>query len=414
VSDSPLQYPDFNKVWLGNFVSRIGSEMTFGVAIPFQVYLLSNKDPNALGLIGLARGVPIILMALAGGAIADAFDRRKLLMVTQLVFFALSALLAVAAWQGFTSLPLLYGVTAAGGVLVAVDLPARQALLPNLVPPPAFPRAVSLNATLFQLAAVVGPALGGLVLGQFGERGPEWIYRIDATTFLVLFLAIAWVDYRPLAKPPAPSIRAVFDGVRFVWAQPTLWSTMTLDFLATFFAGAMFLMPIFALDILGGSKRDMGYLMAAPAVGAAVTALVMSFRSAPRWQGAAILGGVAIYGVTSAAMGCATVVWFAFLMLALSGAGDAVSMVVRNTLRQELTPDALRARMVSFNMIFFVGGPLLGEYEAGLVAKYWDVRTSIVSGGIACVLCALIYIVRYPWLWRYERVATPKPLVASS
>ncbi len=414
MSDSPLQYPDFNKVWIGNFVSRIGSEMTFGVAIPFQVYLLSNKDPNALGLIGLARGVPIILMALAGGAIADAFDRRKLLMATQLAFFALSGLLAVAAWQGFTSLALLYGVTAAGGILVAVDLPARQSLLPNLVPPEAFPRAVSLNATLFQLAAVVGPALGGLVLAQFGARGPEWIYRIDATTFLILFFAIAWIDYRPLTKPPAPSVRAVFDGVRFVWAQPTLWSTMTLDFLATFFAGAMLLMPIFTLDILSGTKTDLGYLMAAPAVGAAVTALYMSFRSPPRWQGAAILGGVAIYGVTSAAMGYATGVPFAFLMLAIAGAGDAVSMVVRNTLRQELTPDALRARMVSFNMIFFVGGPLLGEYEAGLVAKYWDVRTSIVSGGIACVLCALIYIVRYPWLWRYERVSTPRPLAASS
>jgi MFS family permease len=408
--DSPLRYPDFNKVWLGNFVSRIGTEMSFGVAVPYQVYVLSNKAPYALGTIGLARGIPIILMALAGGAIADAFDRRRLLMATQLAFFALSALLAVAAGQGSTSLPLLYGVTALGGILVALDLPARQSLLPNLVPPEAFPRAVSLNATLFQLAAVLGPALGGIVLAK---AGPEWVYRVDATTFLILFVAIAWVEYRPLVKPPAPTIAAVFDGVRFVWAHPALWSTMTLDFLATFFAGAMLLMPIFTFDILGGDKTDLGNLLAAPAIGAAVTAFAMSFLRPPRWQGAAILGGVAIYGVASAAMGCATRLSFAFVMLALAGAGDAVSMVIRNTLRQELTPDALRARMVSFNMIFFVGGPLLGEYEAGLIAKYWGVRTSIVSGGIACVLCALIYIVRYPWLWRYERV-TPRPLAASS
>jgi MFS family permease len=401
---SPLRNPDFLKIWLGNFVSRIGSEMTFSVAIPFQVYLYAKKDPDALGKIGLARGLPIMLTALVGGVVADSFDRRRLLMATQVLLGALSALLAVATWQGFTSLPLLYGVTALGGVLVAVDLPARQSLLPNLVPAEAFPKAVSLNAATFQLAAVVGPAVGGLLL----RFGPAWIYAADAATFLVLLGSVALLRHRQLEKRPAPSVKAIAEGVRFVWSaggdRPVLWATMTLDFLATFFAGAMLLMPIFVFDILGGDKTDLGILLAAPALGAAATALVLWRLDTPRWQGAAILGGVVVYGVTSAALGVAHGMVLAFVALALSGAGDAVSMVVRNTLRQELTPDQLRARMVAFNMIFFVGGPLLGEYEAGVVAKLYDVRTSIVSGGIACVIVAFLYAIRWPWLLRYERV----------
>ncbi len=406
-STSPLAYGDFNKVWIGNFVSRIGSEMTFSIAVPYQVYELTQKDPDALGKIGLARGVPIILTALIGGVIADAFDRRKLLLFTQLAFFALTAVLAWAAWNGTTTVALLYGVTVAGGVLVALDLPARQALLPNLVPPEAFPRAVSLNAAAFQSAALIGPFLGGRVLDWGGNHGPAWIYGIDAATFLILFVGISLVKYRRAKEGPGLSFGGTFEGVKFVYNQPALWATATLDFLATFFAGAMLLMSIFVFDILHGSKADYGDILMAPAIGAALVAIVMSYRPAPRWQGASILIGVVIYGVASALMGLSTNKWVAFALLAIAGAGDSVSMVVRNTLRQELTPDHLRARMVSFNMIFFVGGPLLGEYEAGLVAKHWDVRVSIVSGGIACVLCAALYAIRYPWLAKYERQVAP-------
>ncbi len=421
MSRSAVAYPDFLKVWLGTFVSRIGTEMTFGIAIPYEVFKLSKGDALALGFIGLARGVPIILSALAGGYLADAFDRRRLLMMTQVLFCALSTLLAFAAFGGFTSVPLLYGVTVLGGVLVAIDLPARQALLPNLVSPEAFPQAVSLNATTFQLAAVLGPALGGLILGW---KGTPTIYAIDAATFLVLFAGIALVRYRRPETAPRASIEGVLDGVRFVWKQPVLWSTMTLDFLATFLAGCMFLMPKFVFESLDSgsfvvpvldkhltNEQALGVILAAPALGAALTAAFLSRLPPIKKQGIAILAGVAIYGVTSAAFGVATNLWIAFVLLALSGAGDAVSMIVRNTLRQELTPDALRARMVSFNMIFFVGGPLLGEYEAGVVARIkgdpGGVPFSIVLGGVLCVVIAVLYAVRYPWLARYERQESP-------
>lgn len=412
-NSSPFAYPDFWKVWIGNFVSRIGSEMTFAIAVPYQVYQLTAEAdrPEALGTIGLARAIPIILTALVGGVIADAFDRRRLLMMTQLVFMALASLLAYCAFQGSTTVSLLYAVTLAGGVLVALDLPARQALLPNLIPPEAFPRAVSLNAAAFQLAAVFGPALGGVVLAW---KGPSVIYAIDAVTFLALFLGIALVRYRRTVEGPKLSLEGVFEGVKFVYNERALWATMTLDFLATFFAGAMLLMSIFVFDILKGDKHDYGYMLMAPAIGAAAVAIVMSYVKPPRWQGAAILGGVVVYGVASALMGWSNNFWVAFVLLAVAGAGDSISMIVRNTLRQELTPDQLRARMVSFNMIFFVGGPLLGEYEAGKVAHYFPpvgtgVRISIISGGIACVICAVLYAIRYPWLLRYERV-TPRPL----
>jgi MFS family permease len=399
--DSPLASRDFVSWWLGNFVSLIGTQMTW-VAIPYQVYVLTGK-PLALGTIGLARGVPLILMALVGGVIADVIDRRRLLIATQSLYLCLSALLAYAAYRGLTTVPLLYGVSIAGGALLALDLPARQALMPNLVPKEAFPHAVSYNAFTFQFAAVLGPALGGLIIGAVAPRAEElgllapdaarlaqlraawWVYAIDAATFLAVLIALVTLRWR--RDKEAPVVRAswktAFEGPRFVWSQPVLWLTMTLDFLATFFAGAMLLMPVFAAEVFNASGRTLGLtlglLLAAPAVGAALAALVTTRLPPIRAQGAAVLLGVAAYGVTTAVFGATASFPLALGMLALTGAADSVSMVVRNTLRQELTPDSMRGRMVAFNMIFFVGGPLLGEFEAGAVAELLTEAAGAIS-----------------------------------
>jgi MFS family permease len=423
--DNPLASRDFVSWWLGNFVSLIGTQMTW-VAVPYQVYVLTGNS-FALGSIGLARGLPLIVMALLGGVIADVIDRRRLLIATQSIYLCLSALLAYAAYRGFTSVPLLYGVSVAGGALLALDLPARQALMPNLVPKEAFPHAVSYNAFSFQFAAVLGPALGGYVLWLAGPskealaqlapeaarlaqlRAASWVYAVDATTFLAVILALVTLRWRRDKDAPVlrASLATALEGPRFVWSQPILWLTMTLDFLATFFAGAMLLMPVFAVEVFHGTPETLGLLLAAPAAGAALAALVTTRLPPIRAQGAAVLLGVAAYGITTAVFGATASFPLALFMLALSGAADSVSMVVRNTLRQELTPDAMRGRMVAFNMIFFVGGPLLGEFEAGAVAALFGkpdgARLSVITGGVACVVCAILYVLLAPRLWRYVR-----------
>ena len=401
-SPFPLAYRDFRIYWAGYFVSFLGSQMT-PVAIQWQVYLLTGKDPFALGAIGLAKAVPMILMALVGGVVADAVDRRRLLLVTQSIYLLLSLVLAGAARWGVTHVGLLYGVMGLTGALMALDLPARQALVPNLVPREVLPRALSVNITSMTLAQIAGPALGGVLLGH---GGPAFVYAIDAATFLVFLTALASVRYRrDEAKKPLvrPTIGAAVEGIRFLRGQPILWATMWIDFLATFFAGCMHLMPIFANDVFRVGETGLGVLLAAPALGAFVTSGWFAFHDPPRRQGLAVLVSVAVFGLASAAFGATGSFPLAIALLALSGAADSVSMVVRNTLRQELTPDEMRGRMVSVNMIFFAGGPQLGEAEAGFVAKHWSPRGSVVSGGLACALVALAYAVLRPDVRGYVR-----------
>jgi MFS family permease len=379
--------------------------MTSSVAIPWQIYLLSNKNAHALGAIGLAKALPLIGMAVFGGLVADTFDRRRLLLATQTCLLAISTVLAVAAATGHTTEALLYATSAASGLVTAVDLPARQALVPNLVPRAVLSRALSLNNVSFQLAHILGPGLGGIALAAFGA---PWVYAIDATTFLAFIAGIGLVAYRPDEKKPRarPGIAAIVEGIRFIASQPILSSTMILDFLATFFAESMYLMPIFANDILGqgGGEKRLGFLQAAPATGALVTALFLVYRSIPRRAGAAVIGAVAVFGLAWAGFGCTTSFPLALALLAVAGASDTLSAVVRQTLRQELTPDEIRGRMTSLNMIFFVGGPLLGEYESGVVAHYFkSAPIAVQSGGIACVLVAVIFAFGARALRTYDR-----------
>jgi MFS family permease len=400
-ADNPLAHRGFVLWWIGHFISVVGTQMTW-VAIPYQVYELSAKDPLAMGAVGLARAIPMVLMAIAGGVIADVVDRRRLLFVTQSGLLAIAATLAAVTASGVASVPLLYALVGLSGLFVAVDLPARGALLPSLVPREALPRALTLNAWTYQVACLVGPTLAGVVLGFGGARA---VYVLDAFSFGAVLIALVALPPAAPRETPAvtPGLRAALEGIRFVWNQRVIRVTMVLDFLETLFADAKFLMPIFARDLLGGTERTLGLLLAAPPAGAALTAFVLAWLPAPRRQGALVVGGVALYGVATVGFGLAESLPFALAMLAITGAADTVSMVVRNTIRQELTPDEMRARMLSVNMVFFVGGPLIGEFEAGVVARVFSPRAAVVSGGAACVISALACLALAPWLWRYER-----------
>jgi MFS family permease len=373
------------------------------VAINWHVYLLT-KSAFALGLVGLFRGVPIILCSLAGGVIADAIDRKKLMIVTQTVMLVVAAVLTAITLGGLESVWPIYGLSALGAAAQAFDTPARQAFMPTLVPEEDFPNAVSLGIIVFNVAIILGPAIAGFILA---ETGPAIIYGINALSFMAIIGAI--IAMRTSGKPDlqrgrrdALSFGALKEGLRFVWHTPIIVQTMTLDFAATFFGSATLLLPIFAQERLHVGARGYGFLAAAPAVGSVLTALVLARMGTLRRQGRLVVASVAVFGVATAAFGVSTVYWISLLMLATLGAADTVSTVLRQTIRQLVTPNHLRGRMTSINMMFFMGGPQLGELEAGTVAAVIGAPLSVVVGGMGALICAALAAVKSKSLMEFE------------
>ncbi|HSN91620.1 MAG TPA: MFS transporter [Anaeromyxobacteraceae bacterium] len=395
-----LRSRDFRNLLFGQLVSTTGTQMQH-VAIVWQLYLFT-RSPLALGLLGFFRIAPVIAFALGGGVLADAFDRRRLMLVTQSVLAAVSATLALATHLGLASPTLLYALVAVAATAIAFDNPARQALIPLLVPAEHLSRALSMGFTGWQVANIGGPALAGLLLA-WGGVVP--IYAIDALSFLAVIAALLTMRHRapPRETPLSIGLGAVREGFAFLRRTPVIRTTMLLDFFATFFGGSMLLMPIFADQLLGVGPRGLGVLYAAQPVGAALAALFLASRPLPRRQGKAILWAVTAYGASIAVFGISRSFVLSLVALAASGVSDTVSTVIRQTLRQILTPDALRGRLSSINMIFFMGGPQLGEVEAGLVARAFGPRISVGSGGILCVVAAAVTALVAPSLRRYER-----------
>ena len=397
-----LRHRDFRLLWLGQIVSVTGSQMQF-VAINWHIYLLT-KSAFALGLVGLFRGVPIIVCSLAGGVVADAFDRKRTMVVTQTVMLLTAALLTAATLSGLKSVWPIYMLSALSAAAQAFDTPARQALMPTLVPEEDFPNAVSLGIIVFNIAIILGPAIAGFILA---ETGPAIIYGFNALSFLAVIGAV--IAMRTSGTPDlqrgrreALSFGALKEGLRFVWQTPIIVQTMTLDFAATFFASATLLLPIFAQERLHVGARGYGFLAAAPAIGSVLTALVMARVGSFRKQGRLVVASVAVFGVATAGFGVSTVYWLSLLMLAITGAADTVSTVLRQTIRQLVTPNQLRGRMTSINMMFFMGGPQLGELEAGSLAALIGAPLSVVVGGLGSLICAAIAAVKSKSLMEFE------------
>jgi len=397
-----LRHRDFRLLWLGQIVSVTGSQMQF-VAINWHVYLLT-KSAFALGLVGLFRGVPIIVCSLAGGVVADAFDRKRAMVVTQSVMLLTAALLTAETLAGLKSVWPIYILSALSAAAQAFDTPARQALMPTLVPEEDFPNAVSLGIIVFNIAIILGPAIAGFILA---ETGPAIIYGFNALSFLAVIGAV--IAMRTSGKPDlqrgrreALSFGALKEGLRFVWQTPIIVQTMTLDFAATFFASATLLLPIFAQERLHVGARGYGFLAAAPAIGSVLTALTMARIGSFRKQGRLVVASVAVFGVATAGFGVSTVYWLSLLMLAITGAADTVSTVLRQTIRQLVTPNHLRGRMTSINMMFFMGGPQLGELEAGSLAALIGAPLSVVVGGLGSLICAAIAAVKSKSLMEFE------------
>jgi len=399
-----LRHRDFRLLWAGQFVSTVGTQMQI-VALGWQMYLLTGSPLN-LGILGLLRAVPTIAFALVGGTFADARDRRRVLIVTQTLLGFFSVVLAIATGTGRDSVGLIYVLTVLTATVDVFDDPARQALIPNLVPRHRLAQAITLNIVAGNIAAVAGPALGGLAIAAFGLTAT---YALDAASFIAVIFALVAMRDRPAAPVPTQSgIQAVVEGLRFVRENPVILSLMILDFLATLFGAALVLMPIFASEILEVGANGLGLLYAAPAAGAVAGGLILSILPVSHRPGRMVIMSVACYGIAVAIFGAAPSFLVALLALGASGIADTVSMTFRHTIRQLATPDALRGRIAAVHSVFAGGGPQLGDFEAGLTARLLGTQTAVIAGGLACVGLAAVVAVVSPRIRDY-RVDEPEP-----
>lgn len=361
-----------------------------------------DKNPIALGGIGVARILPVVIFSLIGGALADSRDRRKVMFVTQSIAALLALTLALFTQFGGITIWHIYLITALQAVVVAFDGPSRQALIPNLLPKRDLPNAFSMTFIAFQTGAVLGPALSGIVIAAFGQAAVYYFNAISFAAVLVALIVIGDVPQSIAEKAASISVDSIKDGIRFILSKPVIFSTMMLDFVATFFASANTLMPIIAKDVLRVGVVEYGYLSAASAVGAVLAALVISQIKELRRQGTLFLGAVIIFGFATLVFGLTKSLVVAWAAIAVTGAADGVSTIIRNTIRQLQTPDHIRGRMTSINQIFFQGGPQLGEIEAGVVAQLFGASFAVVTGGIGCIVGTLLIIWKWPQLKTYN------------
>jgi len=386
-----LQHRNYRLLWIGLFVSFSGSMMqNAGLLWHVSLLVAPERKGLALGMVGLVRVFPIVIFSMISGVVADAWDRRKLMLFTQVAATIVASLLAILTFRGLTQVWPLYALAAIGSAVGAFDLPARGALVPTLVPREHLPNAISLNTIMFQTASVVGPSLGGLMIAS---SGVAWVYVANAISFgfvIVALLLMREVPAHPTSDAGSRddiSWHAAMEGLRFVFRSPLIRSTMLLDFFATFFSSATALLPIFAQDVLRVGARGYGWLYAAPAVGAmATSAALVPLADRIERRGPTLLWAVSGYGLATVVFGFSRSFWLTFLCLMLTGATDTVSMVIRNIVRQLETPDRLRGRMMGVNMVFFMGGPQLGELEAGAVANWLGAPFSVISGGLGCLI----------------------------
>lgn len=412
-----LRYRDFRLLWAADTVSMLGTQLQ-RVAIAYHVFVLTG-DPLQLGLLGLFRFAPILLFGIIGGVVADQHDRRKVMIVSHLGLLLTSAVLASATFTGSVNLPLIYAVTFVAGAFNAMAGPSRQALIPLLVPRSELAGAATVANLSMQTAGVIGPAIGGVMIG---ELGLGFAYAFDAISFVAVIVAVMVMHVKtaPLHLPER-GLAAVKDGLRFLWGAPILLAVMGLDFVATFFGTNTTLMPIFAEQILNIGASGLGLLLSSIAAGAVIGGLVMSVLPVPRRPGLVIIISIIGYGACMAGFGLSRSLVLSVLLLAGSGAADSISMAMRHAIRNLVTPDEYRGRIAAAHSTFAMGGPQLGEFRAGAIAAVLGSPASVAIGGIITILATVVAARMVPSLARYDSstwsdepyTPTPQPIRAS-
>jgi MFS family permease len=400
-----LRIPDYRRILTVNVLSACGSGMQF-LALEWEIYQRTGSKA-ALGFIGLVQFIPVLLLSIPVGHLADRVSRKKLFVLAQAILALGSAGLFANSYFG-GPVVWVYPILTVIGIGRAFGAPARWALLPQVVPLETLSNAVTWNSSGWQVSTVVGPALGGFLIALTGEAW--WAFAGAAGGYLVGTVVIATISPRPMAADPksgASSLDTLLAGLRFVWNTPLILATITLDLFAVLLGGAVALLPVYAKDILHVGATELGWLRAAPSVGALIMALALAHRPPLRRAGPALLLSVAGFGLATIVFGLSENLALSMAMLAITGALDNVSIVVRGTLVQLLTPDPMRGRVTAVNTIFIVTSNELGAFESGMTAELFGPVASVVGGGIGALLVVVWVMIKWPAVLRLGPLNNP-------
>ena len=392
-------YRDF-RLYMGvRFLGTVASLM-LSVAVGWEVYD-RTRSPFALGLVGLVQFLPAILLSLVTGHVADRFDRRRVVGVCYAALSVVSVLLYLQSRKASHGVGPIYSVMALFAVARAFAQPAGQALVPDLVPPEHFARAVAWGSSVFEAASISGPALGGWIYGLVG--GPGSVYLAGASLYFVATFLIARMTVRTgRMETKGASVETLLAGVVYVWKNKIILGSVTLDLFAVLFGGAVALLPVYAHDILKVGPLGLGVLRSAPSVGAGVVAIAIAFHPLKKHVGVTMLSCVAVFGVATVVFGLSKSFLLSLAALVVVGASDMVSVVVRQTLVQIATPGAMRGRVSAVNQVFIGASNELGELESGMTAGWFGTVPAVVFGGIAAVAVVVLYAWRFPELRKVE------------
>jgi MFS family permease len=394
-------HPNFVSYTLARFFIVLSLEM-LSVAVGWQVYEITHR-PLDLGYVGLAQFLPGFALFLFAGHAADLFDRRRLLMWCYAGFTLCSALLLLISWRTPHSVHLIYAVLVLLGAVRSFNFPASRAILPQLVPEEHFANAVAWNSSIFQIATIAGPALGGIVYAIF--RGPNTVYALAVSISIFAMAMTMRIRILTAARSQEPvSLRTVFAGFRFIWDKKVILGSISLDMFAVLLGGAVALLPVYAREILHTGPWGLGLLRSAPGVGAAVMAIVVAHRPIRRRAGMAMLLCVAGFGVFTIAFGISHSLVLSLVALFLCGASDMVSVIIRATLVQIATPDEMRGRVNAIDMLFIGVSNELGEFESGFTAQWFGTIPAVVLGGIGTLVVIGIWAWLFPDLRKADQL----------
>lgn len=403
------------RIFAASYVLAVIGSQVFATAVQWDIYKLTNSEAS-LGWIGLINALPLMILALPAGHVVDVMPRRQVLIATQLVLILIPWTMAVAVhfvspnWRE----ALLYTLSGINAVTLTFARPARVALMPALVPREAYPNAFTWNSSIFETSSWIGPPIAGflLYLGTLTTGHSEWAFAFSG-----LCLLACMVLTMLLPNPPATSSersatwKSLVAGLKFVFRTELLLSAMSLDMLAVLFGGVVYLLPVFAKDILHVDALGFGFLKAATALGAATMAVWQAHHPMRRNVGRRLLWAVAGFGAATIVFGFSTSFWLSFMMLFLMGIFDNISVVVRQTLVQSLTPDSMRGRVSSVNMVFISASNDLGGAESGLTARLFGPIASVVGGGIGTILVVAAVAWKWPQLRRLQSLHGLQPVV---
>ena len=399
-----FRYTDFRLLLVGRFIASLGNQM-LSFAIGWELWLRTH-DPFALGLVGLVQVIPVLLLSLPAGHVADQYNRRRIVLVTQVLLASCSLGLALLSFsQG--PLILIYACLLGIGTARAFNDPATSTLLPQTIPPNMFTNAAKWSSTTWQFASIVGPALAGLVVALLNSVTSIYVFdAIAGITFLVL---VGLIKGRALAlSRKTATLESLAEGIRFIRSTKVILAAITLDMFAVLFGGAVALLPVYATDILKVGPDGLGLMRAAPSIGAVIMAVILAHLPPFKNAGKTLLWAVAGFGVATIVFGASTSFWLSIAMLALLGGLDSISVVIRHTLVLTRTPDEMRGRTSAVNSIFIGASNELGGFESGLTAALFGPVLSVVAGGIGTILVVLAVARVWPEMRNLKTLDAPE------